>query len=88
MPSPSPNHPSLRRQRRNSVTSGMGDPMPVEEDPLLIPSSNPEDHDALGREPGGQTSTPVPAASRALDVVVELNPLIRTTGRLTSRRRP
>ena len=76
MPITSPLSPSLRRQRRKVIRTDTSNLVPEVEDPLLIPSSDPDDLDALRREPGGQTSTPVPVVGVALDVVVELNPLM------------
>ena len=75
---------SARRKRREVIRTDTRNLVPVERETHLILSTDPDDLDALRREPGGQTSTSVPVVGLALDAVVELNPLIRTTGRLSS----
>ena len=61
--------------------------MPVAEDPLLIPSSDPDDLGALRRELGGQTSALVPEVGLTRGVVTELHILAGLHGLHISRRR-
>ena len=73
MPSPSPRSPSARRKRREIPSTDTCFPVPVADLPLSVPHADPDDLDALKKEPGGQTSTSVRVVGLALDVVVELN---------------
>ena len=67
MPSLSPRSPSLRRQRREV-------PVPHTSPFLLLP--DPDDLDTRRRDPSSRVGTSVPEVSLALDVIVELDPLI------------
>ena len=88
MPSPSPRDPSTGRKRRKVIRADTGFPVQVVADPLLILSTDPDDLDALKREPGGQTSTPVPVVGLARGDVTELHTLDGTDGVPTSRQSP